>query len=140
MPASSVPVTRTVHWLWPLLLLMGSVTLTIAWVMVALTTGTQAGWMAILAGLEAAWMLRLGTLRAGPMRIALALIATVLIALAAHWGIIAAHLGGPLGLGIWESALRLGPHLAWTMAGLANGWVELAWLCAGMVAAWRLAR
>ncbi len=140
MSPAPPPASRTQHWLWPLLLLLGSVTLAIAWLMVALATGSQAGWMAIAAAAEAAWMLRLGTLPGGRPRIAVAMLATLLIALAANWGIAAAYIGGPMGLAPWESALRLGPHLAWTLIGLANGIAEILWLLAGLVAAWWLAR
>ncbi|KQN95712.1 MULTISPECIES: hypothetical protein [Stenotrophomonas] len=140
MSPAPPPASRTQHWLWPLLLLLGSVTLAIAWLMVALATGSQAGWMAIAAAAEAAWMLRLGTLPGGRPRITVAMLATLLIALAANWGIAAAYIGGPMGLAPWESALRLGPHLAWTLIGLANGTAEILWLLAGLVAAWWLAR
>jgi hypothetical protein len=121
-------------------LLLGSITLAIAWLMVALATGSQAGWMAIAAAAEAAWMLRLGTLAGGRTRIAVAMLATLLIALTANWGIAAAYIGGPMGLAPWESALRLGPHLAWTLIGLANGTAEILWLLAGLAVAWWLAR
>ena len=140
MAPTSAAASRTIHWLWPLLLLLGSVTLAIAWMLVALATGKQSGWMAVVAGLEAAWMLRLGTFRASPARVAIALLATLLIALAANWGIAAAYIGGSLGLDPWQSALKLGPHLAWTLFGLANGFAELLWLLLGLVAAWWLAR
>ncbi len=140
MPPAPSPASRTQHWLWPPLLLLGSVTLAIAWLMVALATGTQAGWMAIAAALETAWMLRLGTLRGGRTRVVVAMLATLLIALAANWGIAAAYIGGPMGLAPWESALRLGPHLAWTLIGLANGVAEIIWLLAGLLVAWWLAR
>ncbi|WP_427852686.1 hypothetical protein [Stenotrophomonas acidaminiphila] len=140
MPPAPRPPGRPQHWLWPLLLLLGSATLAIAWLMVALATGSQAGWMAVAAAAEAAWMLRLGTLAAGRTRIALAMLATLLIALAANWGIAAAYIGGPMGLAPWESALRLGPHLAWTLIGLANGTAEILWLLAGLAVAWWLAR
>ena len=115
------PAPASVHWLWPLLLLLGSLTVAVAWVLVALNTRGMAAPMALAAGLETAWMLRLGTLAAGRTRIAVAMLATLLIALAANWGIAAAYIGGPMGLAPWESALRLGPHLAWTLIGLANG-------------------
>jgi len=140
MSPAPPPASRTQHWLWPLLLLLGSVTLAIAWLMVALATGSQAGWMAVAAAAEAAWMLRLGTLPGGKARIAVAMLATLLIALAANWGIAAAYIGGPMGLVPWESALRLGPHLAWTLIGLANGPAEILWLLAGLAVAWWLAR
>ncbi|MNV56595.1 hypothetical protein D3C71_1488870 [compost metagenome] len=128
------------HWLWPLLLLLGSITITVAWLLAALATGTQAGWMAVLAALEAAWMLRLGTFRAGPARVAIAVVATLLIAFAANWAIAAAYIGGPMGLTPWESAFRMGPHLAWTLLSLANGLGEGIWMVIALLVAWRAAR
>ena len=140
MSPVSTSASRTRHWLWPVLLLLGSITLTIAWLLVALSTGTQAGWMAVLAALEAAWMLRLGTFQAGPARVALTVLATVLIALAANWLIAAAYMGGPMGLTPWESALRMGPYFAWTLLSLANGLGELIWLSIALLVAWRVGR
>ncbi len=140
MSPVSTSASRSRHWLWPILLLLGSLTLTIAWLLVALSTGTQAGWMAIFAALEAAWMLRLGTFRPGPARIALTLLTTVLIAVATNWGIAAAYVGAPMGLTPWESALRMGPHFAWTLLSLANGLGELIWLGIALVVGWRSAR
>lgn len=140
MPSVSPPAHSSRHWLWPLLLLLGSITLAVAWLLAALATGTQAGWMAVLAALEAAWMLRLGGFRAGTARVVVALLATLLIALAANWGIAAAYVGGPMGLTPWESALRMGPHLAWTLLSLANGLGEALWLAVAAVAAWLAAR
>ena len=140
MPPAPSPASAPQHWLWPPLLLLGSVTLVVAWLLVALATGSQAGWMAVAAAAEAAWMLRLGSLPSSKARIALAMLATVLIALAANWGIAATHIGGSMGLAPWESALRMGPHLAWTLIGLANGTAEILWLLAGLAVAWWLAR
>jgi len=134
------PASRTQHWLWPPLLLLGSLTIAIAWLLAALSTGTQAGWMAVVAALEATWMLRLGGLRGGKPRLFIALLATLLIALAANWGIAAAWIGGPMGLTPWESALRMGPHLAWTLIGLTNGPMEILWLGIGLLLATWLAR
>jgi hypothetical protein len=140
MSPVSTSASRTRHWLWPTLLLLGSVTLTIAWLLVALSTGRQSGWMAVLAALEAAWMLRLGMFRPGRARVALTVLATVLIAAAANWLIAAAYTGGPVGLTPWESALRMGPHLAWTLLSLANGLAEALWLAIALVVGWRVAR
>lgn len=78
---------RTAHWLWPPLLLLGCVTALIAWLLIALTLGNQAGWMAVVAALEIVWMLRLGTLRAGRLRIGVAVVTTALIIAGANWGI-----------------------------------------------------
>lgn len=140
MSPVSTSASPTRHWLWPTLLLLGSITLTIAWLLVALSTGTQAGWMAVLAALEAAWMLRLGTFRPGPLRAAVTMLTTVLIAVAANWLIAAAYVGGPMGLTPWESALRMGLHFAWTLLSLANGLGELIWLSIALLVAWRVGR
>ena len=64
----------------------------------------------------------------------------VLIAVAANWLIAAAYVGGPMGLTPWESALRMGPHFAWTLLSLANGLGELIWLCIALLVGWRLGR
>jgi len=122
------------------LLLLGVITAALAWWFVALISGRQAGWMAVLAALEIAFMLRLGTLPAGLARVALTLLGTLLVALAANWGIASAYLGGSMGLNPWDSALRMGPFMAWTLLGLANGAAEWLWLGVALVVGWWVAR
>jgi hypothetical protein len=122
------------------MLLLGVVTATLAWLFIALLSGRQAGWMAVLAALDIAFMLRLGTFRAGPTRVVVTLLATLLVALAANWGIASAYLGGSMGLNPWDSALRMGPFMAWTLLGLANGAVEWLWLGVALVIGWWVAK
>jgi len=121
-------------------LLLGVVTATLAWLVIALLSGRQAGWMAVLAALELGFMLRLGRLGAGPLRVGLAVAGTLLVAFAANWGIASAYLGGSLGLDPWDSALRMGPFMAVTLIQLANGVGEWLWLGVGLVVAWWIAR
>jgi hypothetical protein len=139
MSPTSAP-ARSVHWLWPPLLLIGVVTATLAWLFIALLSGRQSGWMAVLAALELGFMLRLGKLHAGPLRVGITLAGTVLVALAANWGIASAYLGGSLGLDPWNSALRMGPFMAFTLLQLANGAAELLWLGVALVVGWWIAR
>ncbi|MCC4618635.1 hypothetical protein LL965_00545 [Xanthomonas cassavae CFBP 4642] len=139
MPPTSAS-ARTAHWLWPPLLLLGCVTALIAWLLIALALGNQAGWMAVPVALEAAWMLRLGTLRGGPLRIGLAVIATAMVIVCVNWGIASAQLGGPLGLDPWSSAQKMGPGLAWTLLQLANNGFDLLCYAAALIVAWWAAR
>lgn len=131
---------RTPHWLWPLLLLLGCITALIAWLIVALALGRQAGWMAILVALESAFMLRLAGFRAGPARAWTALIATAIVIALAQWAIASAQIGAVMGLDVLASALRMGPRLAWQLTALANNWIDLACWGVACVAAWFAAR
>jgi hypothetical protein len=124
-----------VPWFAAGLLLLGCLGVAAAWVSLALLGGRQCGWMATLAALDAAWLLRLGGAAPGPGRMLAGVAGTALTVGLANWGIIAAHLAGAFGLEFIDSALRLGPALAWTLAGLANGPVELAWLLAALLLA-----
>ncbi|MEG0185107.1 MAG: hypothetical protein RR704_16855 [Stenotrophomonas sp.] len=139
MTPTSVP-ARGSHWLWPPMLLLGVVTATLAWVFVALLSGRQTGWMAVLAALEIVFMLRLSRFRGGPARVTITLLGTLLVALAANWGIASAYVGGSMGLAPWDSALRMGPFMAWTLFQLANGVAEALWLVVALVIGWWLAR
>ena len=118
-----------------LLLLFGCGGLAAAWVIIALISGSQCAWMATLAALAAALLLRLGGAAPGWKRPLAAVVATALTVALANWGIVAAQLAGMMGLGVFESVVRLGPTTAWTMAGLANGPAELAWIAGALVLA-----
>ncbi len=128
---------RAPSWLAPVMLLLGGLSFMLIWVMLALYLQKQVGWMALLAALDAALMLRLGGMARGAGRSVLALVATVAICALALWGIVATQLGFAMGLGPFDSALRLGTHHAWTLTSLANttfDWVALA--LAPPLAAW----
>lgn len=139
MPPTSVS-ARSVNWLWPLMLLIALVAAVLLWWFVALASGRQAGWMAVVGAVELAFMLRLGALRRPWLRIGLTLLGTVLVAALANWAIAASYVGSSLGLVPWESALRMGPHMAWTLVQLANGAAEVMWLGVALVVGWFVAR
>ncbi len=113
-----------------LLLVLGVSGFAAAWALLALSTGRLSSWMAVLGALDVIIVLRLGGWRPGVSRMLVAGLSTAVIAAMANWWIISAHLGGMLGMSPWASALRLGSHHAWTLAGVANGPVDL--LCIGV--------
>ena len=118
-----------------ILLLVGCSGFAAAWVLLSLMIDRQCSWMALLAALDAALLLRLARVPAGAGRAIAAVVATGGIIVLANWGIAAAHLGRMLGLLPWDSALKLGPHHAWTLIQLANDGKDLAWMGAALLLA-----
>ena len=106
-----------------------------AWILLASATGRQSSWMALLAAIDAAVLLRIGGMAPGPRRAAWAVAATAATIVFAHWGIVAAGIGRLVGLAPLDSALKLGTGLAWTVAQLLNGPLDVAWLVASLVVA-----
>jgi hypothetical protein len=126
---------RSTPWHAPLLALFGSLGFAAAWVLLASALDRQCSWMAVLAALDAALLLRMGRVRRGGMRAAWGVATTAIAIALANWGIAAAEFGQSVGMLPWDSVLRLGAHHAWTLVGLANGSVDIAWLVAGLVIA-----
>ncbi len=126
---------RRTRWLAPALLLLATVGCAAAWILLALATGRQSSWMALVAGVDAALVLRLARMPRGAARAAAGFAAVLATILLANWGIAAGEVGRSLGMLPWDAALRLGPDYAWTLALLANGAVERAWLAAGLAVA-----
>ena len=71
----------------------------------------------------------------GPRRMAIGVVATLLTIALAQWGIVSANLSGMMGLPVFDTAMRLGPSLAWTLAKMANTTFDLIWLAIGVVVA-----
>ena len=126
---------RRARWLAPALLVLGSLGCAAAWILLALSTGRLCAWLALLAAIDAALLLRLARMPAGAARTAMAVLGTAATIVLAYWGIIASQIARTVGVLPWESALKLGPHHAWTLAGLATRPVDVAWLCAGLALA-----
>ena len=132
--------SRSIPWLWPFMLLLGSATLVVAWSSLALAPARQHGWMALLAALEAAWMLRLGGMAAGWPRRFAAMAATVAMILAVQWLAVSGHIGAQFGLAPWEAAPKMGAFHVWTLARLANTRLDLLCLALAPLLALRAAR
>jgi hypothetical protein len=111
------------------------VALVMFWVLLNLYTGHQHSWVALLAALDIGWILRFGGWRAGWRRGALGLAATASVVAIANWSIIAANLGGMLGLSPLPSALKLGFHHAWILTQMANGPWDVAWIALALLIA-----
>ena len=126
---------RRARWLAPPLLVLASLGCAAAWILVAVGTGRQSSWMAMVAAVDAAVVLRITGVRGGPACAAVAVAATLATIAVANFGIAAAQVGRSFGMLPWDAALRLGPHYAWTLAALANGTADLAWLGGAVVAA-----
>jgi len=126
---------RSAPWHAPALALIGSCGFAAAWVLLAHALDRQCSWMAVLAALDAALLLRMGRVRRGGARAAWGVAATAVAIALANWGIAAAEFGQSVGMLPWDSALRLGAHHAWTLVGLANDGVDIAWLAGGLVVA-----
>ena len=116
-------------------LLLGSLGVAAAWILVAMALQAQSSWMAVVAAVDAAVIVRLVRLRPGAARALLGLASTALATAVANWGLVAAWLGGYMGLLPWESMLKLGGGLAWLMVRLSNGPADVAWIAAALVAA-----
>jgi hypothetical protein len=117
------------------LLLLGSLGIAAAWVLLALASDRQLGWMAVVAAFDATVMLRLGRMRQGWPRAASAVLGTALAIALANWGIVASQIGKSMALLPWDSMFRLGPDFIWTLTLLANDHVDFAWWAAALVVA-----
>lgn len=129
------PHTRPTRWLAPVMLLLGSACFALVWMLLSLYLERPCSWMAVLGAIDAALMLRFGGMRRGIGRATWAMIATLSIIALVNWGIAATQIGISMGLNPWESALKLGPDYAWTLAGLANQAIDLMWMGLALVVA-----
>jgi hypothetical protein len=126
---------RRARWLAPALLVLATLGCAAAWILVSLAVGRQSSWMAVVAAVDAAILLRVARVPPGALRAASGAVATLATIALANWGIAAGEVGRALGMLPWEAAARLGPHYAWTLAGLANGPADCTWLAAALLLA-----
>lgn len=126
--------------IWPLATvatLAGILGIAALWTAAAVLSGASVGWMALVAAIDAVALLRLAGVRPGWPRAGIAVAATVLTVALANWFIVATQLGFAMGLRPMESALKLGPDLAWQLASQTNDGLDLAAILAALVlAAW----
>jgi len=115
------------------LLLLATAGIAAFWALVALVTGKQCSWIAMMAAGDAALILRMMRTPSGGVRAGMALASTALAIVLANWWIAAGQIGRSLGLMPWDSSLRLGPDYAWTLATLANHPADLAWLAVALL-------
>ena len=102
------------------------------WVVLAVAAGRPCSWMALLVAVDVALLLRLTGAPPGTARVLVAGLATALGVALAQWLIVATQMGITLGLQPVESALRLGPVLAWQFWELSLDRGDLAWMLASL--------
>lgn len=132
--------TLSARWIAPLMLLLGSTCFVLVWTLLAIYLDSQSTWMAVVGAIDSALLLRLGGMRPGIRRAALAVGATAGIILIFNWAMVATQIGMVMGLNPLDSALKLGMHHAQILASLANGGADLIWMAVALVVAWWLAR
>jgi hypothetical protein len=111
-----------------------------AWVLLALIFDRQCAWMASLAAIDVALLLRLGRAAPGAQRAMTTVLATLATIVLANWGIASTQIGMAVGMGVVDSLARMGGHYAWTLANLANQWMELAWYAVALLLAYWLGK
>ena len=139
-PDMSVAPPPARHWYWPPLLLLGCAVVCLAWATLVSVSGRQMGWMILVGALEACWMLSLGGLRAGRLRIGVAMAATLGMFVIGNALIGALLTGESMGIGLLESSWRIGLDLSLAYATVRNGPAELVMLVLALLLTWRLAR
>ncbi len=122
------PPKRPSRWFPIVLVTIGSFGIAAAWVLLAFARNQQSSWMAVLAAGDAVLLLRLARMPPGGLRALLALLATAASVVLANWGIAAAQIGQSMGLLPWQALAKQGLEYSWTLATLANGPADLAWL------------
>ncbi len=142
-----MPRNNAAPWLLPgIALLVGILGMSAVWVMAAIMFNRPCSWLALLAALDMAFLLRLTGAPTGPARVIAAAVATALAVSLSQWLIVSTQLGFALGLGPMDSALRLGPSLAWQLTRLSLDQVDWVWLMSSLPLAailaqpWRSAR
>ncbi len=129
------PATQTSRWFPLLLVALGSFGFAAAWVLLAYARNQQSSWMAVLAALDAVLLLRLARMSPGWLRAMLAVAATSASIVLANWGIAATQIGKMMGLLPWQALAKQGLDYSWTLATLANGPADLAWLAGALLLA-----
>ncbi len=132
--------TPSARWIAPVMLLLGSTCFVLVWTLLAIYLDSQSTWMAVVGAIDSALLLRLGGMRPGIRRAALAVGATSGIILIFNWVMVATQIGMVMGLNPLDSALKLGMHHAQILACLANGGADLTWMAVALLVAWWLAR
>jgi hypothetical protein len=131
-----MPPSLAGRWLWPVIALaVGVAGICAIWIAIAVLSGTSGSWIGLVAAIDVALLLRLTGAPAGRHRIVAAVLATALATVLSQWLVVATHLGGALGLPPLASALKLGPHLAWTLSAMSLDPVDWVLLAAGPVLA-----
>lgn len=110
------------------------------WSGLSLVFRSNCGWMALVTALDAALLLRLAAIPPGRARAGWAVAITLATVAVAWYLVSAAQIGMLMGFRPADAVWKISPGLAW-LYGVTNfGWLDAAWLGAGLFAAWRFGR
>jgi hypothetical protein len=109
-----------------------------AWLGVASWLDGFQGWMALLAAPTVIASLRFMLVPAGAVRGVSGALATIAAIALSNWLVVAVPLANGMGLTPLAAALRIGPHLLWTLLSLAHARLDWVWtaLSPALVAWW----
>lgn len=138
MPILQMRAATTLHALFvALLLVLGAIVLSGAWLVAATLCASHAGWMALGAALSAIVLLRLAHVPSSGSRVLLAMLATATAIVLANWLVVALPIGQAMGLLPLEAARRIGPNFGWMLIKLGNTPLDWLWMVVALaLAAW----
>lgn len=136
-PTAARPAHRPARSLTWLLILLTVPAYAAAWTLLGLMSGSMLPWLSIGAALLVAAWLRLGGIQRGAGTAVAGLLCVAATCALANYAIAAMEIGGPMGFRPLDALVRMGPGLAWQLAGLANTAAgSLGYLAGVLLAAW----
>ena len=122
-------------WLIALGLSVGVLGMVAVWTSISVLSQKFNGWIALIAAVDFAFLLRLTGALPGSNRMSLAAAATLLTIIGSAWMIVASRFGMMMGLAPIESAMRVGPVLAWELTKISATTLDAVFVCGAPVLA-----
>lgn len=110
------------------------------WTVMNVQGGGANGWGALVAAVDAALLLRLAGMRPGRMRASIGVAAVAATTALVAFLTAATRMGLAMGLRPLESASRMGPELAWTLAEASASQLDVIAVLVSLPIAWWICR